>query len=52
MPKPAFKPYQQRQLMLLPPDISELVPEDSVARVVDAVVESSVTVEITGPVTV
>ena len=40
MPKPAFKPYQQRQLMLLPPDISELVPEDSVARVVDAVVEA------------
>ena len=40
MAKPAFKPYQQRQLMLLPPDISELVPGDSVARVVDAVVEA------------
>ena len=40
MPKPAFKPYQQRQLMLLPPDISDLVPPDSVARVVDAVVEA------------
>ena len=40
MPKPLFKPYQQRQLMLLPPDISDLVPEDSVARVVDSVVEA------------
>lgn len=39
-PNSGFRPYQQRQLMLLPPDISELVPEGSVARVVDAVVES------------
>lgn len=40
MPKPTFKPYLQHQLMLLPPDISDLVPADSVARVVDSVVEA------------
>lgn len=49
MPKPRFRPHRQRQLMLLPPDISELVPEGSVARVVDAVVESLDRKRLEGP---
>ena len=39
MPKPAFKPCNQRQPMLLPPDLSDLIPEGHMVRVVDAVVE-------------
>lgn len=40
MPDPQFRECKQGQLMLLPPDISELVPEGSLARVVDMVVRS------------
>ena len=39
MAKPVFKPCMQNQLMLLPPDISELIPENSKARLVDRIVE-------------
>lgn len=35
MPDPQFRECKQDQLMLLPPDISELVPKGSPARVVD-----------------
>jgi transposase len=38
MPGPQFRERRQDQLTLLPPDISELVPEGSPARVVDMVV--------------
>ena len=40
MPGPTFKPYRQNQLRLLPLDLSEMVPENHMARVVDEVVES------------
>lgn len=40
MSYPTFKPYNQNQLMLLPPDLSDMVPEDHMVRVVDKVVES------------
>ena len=40
MPDPTFKPYRQNQMRLLPLDLSEMVPENHMARVVDAVVES------------
>lgn len=40
MPDSRFKPYQQNQLRLLPLDLSEMVPEGHMARVVDEVVES------------
>lgn len=35
-----FKPYQQNQMRLLPLDLSEMIPEGHLVRVVDAVVES------------
>jgi transposase len=35
-----FKPCRQRQLLLLPPDISGLVPEGSMVRVVDSIIDS------------
>ena len=37
MPKPVFKPCNRRQPMLLPPDLSDLIPEGHMVRVVDAV---------------
>jgi transposase len=40
MPDPQFRECKQDQLMLLPPDISELVPENSLARITDMVVRS------------
>lgn len=40
MPDPIFKPYQQNQLRLLPLDLSEMIPEDHLVRVVDDIVES------------
>jgi len=40
MPEPTFKPYRQNQMRLLPLDLSEMVPENHMARVVDEVVES------------
>jgi transposase len=36
--QPNFKPYQQQQLMLLPPSLEELVPKGHVVRVVDDVI--------------
>ena len=38
MGDPKFKPCRQHQIMLLPPDISELIPEDAMVRVVDSIV--------------
>lgn len=35
-----FKPYQQHQLRLLPLDLSELIPQDHLVRVIDSVIES------------
>ncbi len=40
MPDPTFKPYRQNQLRLLPLDLSDMIPEGHLARVVDEVVES------------
>ncbi len=40
MPEPKFIPCMQDQPMLLPPDIGDLVPEGSMARVVDMIVRS------------
>lgn len=40
MPKPVFKPCNQHQPMLLPPDLSDLIPEDHMVRVVDAVIDA------------
>jgi transposase len=34
-----FKEYNQQQLFLLPPDLSELVPEDHLARVINDIVD-------------
>ncbi|MEM2947701.1 MAG: IS1182 family transposase [Candidatus Bathyarchaeia archaeon] len=34
-----FKPYNQNQLMLLPPSLEELIPEGHLARVVNQVIE-------------
>jgi transposase len=38
--KPAFKPYYQNQLIMLPPTLEELIPENHPARVVNQVVDS------------
>ena len=38
--KPTFKPYYQNQLMMLPPTLEELIPENHPARVVNQVVDS------------
>ena len=40
MPEPVFKPCKQHQMMLLPPDLSDLIEEDSLVRVVDEVIDS------------
>lgn len=40
MQDPRFRPYQQNQMRLLPLDLSEMIPENHLVRVVDAVVES------------
>lgn len=39
-PDPTFKPYQQHQLMLLPPSLEELIAENHPVRVVSRVVDS------------
>jgi transposase len=36
---PVFKPYLQKQQMLIPPSLDELVPVDHPARIIDALVE-------------
>ncbi|MGO1672196.1 MAG: transposase, partial [Sphingobacterium sp.] len=38
--KPTFKPYNQHQLMMLPPTLEELIPENHPARIVSQVVDS------------
>lgn len=35
-----FRPYQQHQARLLPLDLSELIPQDHLVRVIDSVIES------------
>jgi transposase len=40
MPEPKLVPCMQDQPMLLPPDVGDLVPEGSMARVVDMIVRS------------
>jgi transposase len=39
MKKQIFKPYEQNQLMLLPPNLEELIPEKHLVRVVDEIIE-------------
>lgn len=39
MASPVFKPCMQHQMMLLPPDLSDLIPENSMARLVDGLVD-------------
>ncbi len=38
--QPTFKPYNQQQLMLLPPSLGELIPKDHACRVVNDVINS------------
>lgn len=40
MSKPVFKPCNQHQMMLLPPDLSDLIPEDDLVRIVDEVIDA------------
>ena len=40
MSEPVFKPCLQHQMMLLPPDLSDLIPENSMVRIVDGVIDS------------
>lgn len=37
--RPTFKPYQQQQMMLLPPSLEELVPQEHPVRVVNDVID-------------
>ena len=39
MATPKFKPCMQRQPMLFPPSVGELIPENALVRVVDSIVE-------------
>lgn len=39
MTNPVFKPCMQHQMMLLPPDLSDLIPDNSMARLVDSLVD-------------
>lgn len=45
MPDSRFKPYQQNQLRLLPLDLSEMVPENHMARVIDRVVFARIKID-------
>ena len=38
MPEPRFRPCRQNQPMLLPPDLSDLIPANAMVRLVDAIV--------------
>ncbi|WP_143061627.1 transposase, partial [Dyadobacter sp. SG02] len=38
--QPTFKPYNQQQLMLLPPSLDELISKDHACRVVNDVINS------------
>uniref|UniRef100_UPI00047ED2F1 transposase n=1 Tax=Pedobacter glucosidilyticus TaxID=1122941 RepID=UPI00047ED2F1 len=35
---PVFKPYNQHQIMMLPPSLEELIPESHTVRVVNEVI--------------
>lgn len=37
--KPAFKPYQQHQMSILPYNLDEMIPQNHLVRVVDRVIE-------------
>jgi transposase len=39
MKRQIFKPYQQKQSMLLPPDLEELIPEGHLVRIVNAMID-------------
>ena len=36
---PVFKPYEQKQILLIPPTADELIPSDHLARVIDATID-------------
>lgn len=36
---PVFKPYEQKQILLIPPTVDELIPADHLARVIDATID-------------
>lgn len=36
---PVFKPYEQKQILLIPPSADELIPADHLARVIDATID-------------
>ena len=38
--KPVFKSYNQRQMMLLPPSLDELIEENHPVRIVDQVIDN------------
>lgn len=40
MARPVFKPVSQHQQMLLPPDLSDLIPSDHLVRVVGAIIDA------------
>lgn len=40
MAQPVFKPVNQHQQMLLPPDLSDLIPSDHLVRVVNAIIDA------------
>lgn len=40
MPKPVFKPSNQQQMMLLPPDLSDLIGEDHLVRIINSTIDS------------
>lgn len=46
MPKPVFKPNLQHRMMLLPPDLSDLIGEDHLVRIVDAAIDAIDTTEL------
>ena len=48
MSEPTFKPCMQHQPLLFPPDISDLIPENAMVRVVDALVDDLGTQKLRG----
>ena len=40
MKRQVYKPYQQKQMMLLPPNLDEMIPADHLVRVIDGMVET------------
>ena len=36
---PVFKPYEQKQILLIPPTADELIPSDHLARVIDSTID-------------